>query len=219
MYKDMNIILCTTNLGKVSEFQSYFGTSDIVLKTAEKKIDVHEDGNSEKENAYKKARAYFDYYQVPVAAEDTALYVPSIGGLPGIHARYLSTLDIDLKTYSIKKIGNMTPDQSENPVRLLELLEGKIDRYAYFRSTICYIRSSGEEYFFEGTGEGRISEDISERSPEPDLPYDRVFEYEFTPGKWTKFSEVSKEIKNSVSHRGKDISTLREFCLSGINNS
>ena len=87
---------------------------------------------------------------------------------------------------------------------VLDKLVNNENRTARFRCVISLILN-GQEYFFEGSAEGRIA---AERSGKAGFGYDPIFmpdDYERT------FSEMTAEEKNKISHRGKAMAKLVAF--------
>lgn len=87
---------------------------------------------------------------------------------------------------------------------VLEKLQGQEDRKARFK-TVISLFLQGEQYFFEGTVEGRI---IAGRTGTAGFGYDPIF---IPDGYDQTFAEMSLEEKNKISHRSKAVSKLVEF--------
>jgi len=153
--------------------------------------EVIEDGKTFKDNACKKARTYYDYFKMPVFADDSGLIVPALNNEPGVHsARYAG----DKANYKknnqllLSKIRNIPLDQ----------------RLGRFICTICYIDSNHEE-IITGTSAGII---LNELRGQEGFGYDPLF---YVPGLGKTFAELSMAEKNKISHRGKAIAKLKYF--------
>ena len=119
-------------------------------------------------------------------ADDTGLEVKSLGGRPGV--------------YSARYAGE--PANAENNIdKLLQELNGKTNRKAQFRTSICLLLED-KEYYFDGICKGKI---ISERRGTNGFGYDPVF---VPKGFTTTFAEMTDEEKNKISHRGLAIQKL-----------
>jgi len=139
-------------------------------------------------NSRQKARYVTGHFQIDCFADDSGLEVDALNGEPGV----------DTAHYSGSR------DHAKNISFLLTKLDGITNRRARFRSVITLIQN-GEEHQFEGTVEGRIATQIQ---GEGGFGYDPIFipeSYEQT------FGELSMDIKNSMSHRGKAVRALVGF--------
>lgn len=140
-----------------------------------------ENGSSFKENAYIKAKYYFDKYHLPTIADDSGICIDAFNGGPGIHsARFLSEYDYVTKNNII-----------------LERMKDATNRKATFHDVICFINEIGEVNYYEGINEGEIS--YEQRGTEG-FGYDPIFlipEYNKTE------AELGQSFKNEHSHRAK----------------
>lgn len=178
----MEFILGSSNAHKAEELNSLL--SPMVIKAAPEKINVTEDGETFRENALKKAKAYFDFYKSPAVADDSGLVVEALPNLLGVHsARFAPELE----------------DYKDKNAKLIELMEGKEgdDRAAYFVCVLCFYLSESEVYFFEGRVSGKIGK---EQKGDKGFGYDPVFIPDARPDK--HLAELS-EWKMENSHRAK----------------
>jgi len=188
---DRPLVLATRNQGKISEFKELVSGFNIEVKSLEDFgpiPPVEEDGNSFEENAYKKAHLTARFLGLPALADDSGLVVEVLDGAPGIcSARYA---------------GEGATDQ-ENNLKLLEAMKGEDNRNAFFETVIAIAVPRGPALIYEGRCEGEI---VHELTGENGFGYDPLFYY--PPMKKT-FAQISLEEKNSVSHRGRAISEIR----------
>ncbi len=191
MNRDKKIIFATNNPHKLKEIKEILGDGfDIVsLKELGFSGDIPETGKTLLENASQKSHFIYDKYGGDCFADDTGLEVDALNGEPGV--------------YSARYAGENC-SYSDNVNKLLKEMEGKSDRRARFKTVISLILDD-KEYFFEGTVEGKITE-----QPRGDsgFGYDPVFMPE---GYNITFAEMSPEEKNKISHRGKAVKKLVEF--------
>lgn len=198
----MKIILATSNKDKVREVKEFLENErNIKILTSKDfnidKFEVNEDGQSLKENSYKKAKALFDIVKTPTLADDTGLFVKSLDNKPGVHSH---------------RYANENPSYKENRDKLLDELREKKDRSAYFKTVICFIDSKGEDYYFEGKVDGEIcKEEIGDK----DFGYDQIFKVK---GENKTFGQMSEKEKNSFSHRTLALDEFRKF-LGKINEN
>lgn len=152
-------------------------------------------------NALAKALPAHWWLGTPVLAEDTALEVKALGGLPGVHTA---------------RFGGEHLTTEERISLLLRKLQGVKDRRARFR-TVVVAAIQGSIYTFEGHCNGYIAQ---KPSGEGGFGYDPVF---IPEGYNRTFAELPPTIKNRISHRArafnKFVTWLCEtFCLSVSSN-
>ncbi|MCZ2269576.1 MAG: RdgB/HAM1 family non-canonical purine NTP pyrophosphatase [Ignavibacteriales bacterium] len=86
------IILATTNKGKLNDVKEIFNDLDIEILSFldfENHPEVEENGNTFSDNAIIKARAAFEKYKIPSIGDDSGLEAFQLNGEPGIYsARY-----------------------------------------------------------------------------------------------------------------------------------
>ena len=140
---------------------------------------------------YQKAQYVFDHYGVDCFAEDTGLEIDALNGAPGVDTAHYAGPERD-------PIANIN--------LVLQQLAGRDDRSARFRTVIALILK-GELHTFEGVAEGRIA---NSRSGEDGFGYDPIF---IPDGHEQTFAELSSEIKNAISHRGRAMQKLKAFLM------
>ncbi|MDD7306374.1 MAG: RdgB/HAM1 family non-canonical purine NTP pyrophosphatase [Peptoniphilaceae bacterium] len=179
----MKVVLATSNKDKIKEIKNLIPKNYQILTTKDLNIDnfeVEEDGETLKENAYKKAKALYDRIKEPVIADDTGIFVKSLDNRPGVRAhRYASN----------------NPTYKENRNKMLEELRGKEDRSAYFCTCVCYIDKAGKDHYFEGKIYGQITE---KELGAYDFGYDQIFKPESSD---KTFGQMTVDEKNHYSHR------------------
>ena len=140
-------------------------------------------------NAILKANYVTQNYGFDCFADDTGLEVEALNGEPGV--------------YSARYAGEHR-NADDNMNKLLNKLSDKTNRTAHFKTVIA-LNLKGKQYLFEGIASGEI---ITKKIGLRGFGYDPIFKpngYENT------FAELSLEIKNEISHRGKATKTLIEF--------
>lgn len=150
-----------------------------------------ETGETLEENAYIKAKYLYEQGFAPVLADDTGLFLPYLGGIPGVHS---------------SRFAGPSATYEENRVKLLNLVRNLSFplRFAFFKTVICFITYSGSVHFFRGTVDGFI---VDEARGDYTFGYDPIFLY---PQLGKTFGELPLTLKNRISHRGK---ALTEFIL------
>lgn len=187
------LVIATNNQHKVEEIRRALGNKIklISLKDLGCREEIPEDGTTLKENAYQKAKYIWDKYNKSCFADDTGLMVEALDGAPGV--------------YSARYAGEHC-SFDDNIDLLLENMEGKTNRNAYFATVICLIQD-GEPVYFEGKCEGCI---LTERYGRGGFGYDPIF---MPKGYGESFAEISMEEKNKISHRGKATEKLIKHLL------
>jgi XTP/dITP diphosphohydrolase len=187
------IVIATNNKHKVEEIRSLVGDRIKIISLSELgcKEDIPETGETLEENARQKARYIWEKYGKDCFADDTGLMVDALDGKPGV--------------YSARFAGEKC-SFDDNIDLMLEMMEGKTNRKAYFSTVICLIEQ-GEEKIFEGRCFGSI---LTERYGRGGFGYDPIF---IPDGHGESFAEMSLEEKNKISHRGKATDKLIKYLL------
>lgn len=181
----MKIILATHNIHKRDELSKLLsGNFDVEVLPSDFP-EIEETGSTLEENARIKAGTVYEALRLPTLADDTGLEVEALGGAPGVYtARYAGENAI----------------YNDNCIKLLQELEGKSNRNALFKTTLCFIDTDGTEQLFTGIVAGEIA--IEARGSNG-FGYDPVFIPDGSGGR--TFAELSAEEKNIMSHRARAI--------------
>lgn len=191
------VIIATNNAHKVEEIETALDFEEwrfLSLKQAGIVSNPEETGMTFVENARIKAHAAHEASQdCAVLADDSGLIVDALDGAPGVYSSRYAGVD---------------GDDAANNAKLLRELEGVADdkRTARFASVLVFIDVDGKETVAEGFVEGRIGH--QERGSEG-FGYDPLFLPEVcTDGK--TMAELTQDQKNSISHRGNALRSLKE---------
>ena len=191
----MQLVLATNNKGKIKEIKQLLADLPITILTADDFLefpDVEETGKTFAENAVLKANAIAEFCDLPALADDSGLEVDALNGAPGVYsARYAG------------EDGNPVNNNNKLIKELKNIPEEK--RTARFKCVIAINWGDGTTDTVEGSVEGVIAENIAVGNG---FGYDPVFYY---PPTGKRFSEMSMEEKNAVSHRGKALQKAREL--------
>lgn len=187
----MKIVFASNNKNKIHEIQSMLpDTIQIVsLESIGCFEDIPETDATIAGNAILKANYITQKYGLDCFADDTGLEVVALNGKPGV--------------YSARYAGDQR-NADDNMNKLLNELTDKLNRNAQFKTVIA-LNFEGKQYLFTGIASGEIT---LEKKGTGGFGYDPVFRpngYEET------FAELSLEIKNEISHRGKATKLLIEF--------
>jgi XTP/dITP diphosphohydrolase len=194
----VELLVGTTNLGKLDEVQGYLKglpLKTLALASLGRWPAVVEDGATYEDNAIKKARTLAEYSGYLTLADDSGLEVDALNGAPGI--------------YSARYSGEEGNDEKNNQ-KLLEALRQipEEERTARFVCVLalCAPKSRGaKEWTVRESCEGRIA--FSPKGHNG-FGYDPIF---FYPPLFKTFGEIDRETKATVSHRGKALKKLAQI--------
>lgn len=188
------IVFATSNEGKMKEVRMILADLNIEvlsLKEAGINVDIVEDGKTFEENALIKARTISKYTDAIVLADDSGLEVDFINKEPGVYsARYMG----EDTSYHIK---------NASIIERLAEAEGE-ERSARFVCVIAAVFPDGSSKTTKATIEGLIG---YEEKGENGFGYDPILyvpEYDMTT------AQMSSELKNSISHRGKALEMMKK---------
>ncbi|MFC0267091.1 RdgB/HAM1 family non-canonical purine NTP pyrophosphatase [Kushneria aurantia] len=195
MSASRSLVVASHNAGKLREFRELLGPlSWQVTSQSEHGISAApETGLTFIENALLKARAASVGSGLPALADDSGLAVDALGGAPGIHsARY----------------ADAHGDDQANNRKLLEALaevpEGQ--RGAQYHCVLVYLRHAEDPVpiVVHSSWAGEI---LSLPRGEGGFGYDPLF---WVPDQGASAAELSAELKNRISHRGRALTELIE---------
>ncbi len=191
----MEYILASNNQGKIDELKSMLGIEIKSLNELGFTDDIEEFGLTFEQNALIKAQAIAKVFpDAIIISDDSGLEVRALDYAPGVYSKRFS--------------GATTNVDFENNQLMLKRMEGQVDRYARFRTTLCVYSDKYDLcHFFNGKVEGTIGEQID---GENGFGYDPLFIYN-----GESFANLSAEQKNAVSHRS---DALRKLLASGVLN-
>jgi XTP/dITP diphosphohydrolase len=186
----MELVIASNNKGKIKEITEMTeGISLLSLKDIGFTKEIPEPYFTFEENAHTKAATIHVFCGKNVFADDSGICANALNGAPGvISARYAGA----------------SADDERNLCKLLNELEGKSDRTGYYKAIICLIWDE-EVHYFDGVCNGTI---VEKPRGEGGFGYDPIFVPE---GYHQTFAELSPEIKNSISHRGKAMRKMVAF--------
>jgi len=197
----MQLVLATNNKDKVTEIRHLLDDLPVTILTADDFLDFpdpEETGTTLVENAVLKAKEIAGFTGLPTLADDSGLEVDALDGAPGV--------------YSSRYAGESVTYR-DNYEKLIRELRGvpKERRTARFRCVIAIVWADGEVNTVEGVADGFITEDVA---GDKGFGYDPVFLY---PPLRKRFSEMTLDEKNMVSHRGKALQKARDLIVERLN--
>ena len=151
--------------------------------------DVEETRATFAANALLKARAVSEFTGLPAVGDDSGLCVDALNGMPGI--------------LSARWSGTHGNDQANLELLLAQISQVPIDRRgASFVCAAVYVHPDGTEFVVEGQMPGAL---IDTPRGENGFGYDPVF---VPHGHQVTSAEMTSELKDSISHRGKALASL-----------
>jgi XTP/dITP diphosphohydrolase len=186
------IILASNNKGKIREFNAMLEGVYTVVSMSDMNVEeVPEIGLTFVENALIKARNASEQSGLPALADDSGIVVDALNGEPGI--------------YSARYAGNHGDDEA-NTQKLLEEMQAVPDgeRTGRFWCAIVFVEHANDPtpIIIQRGWEGEI---LREKVGENGFGYDPIFH---VPTHDCASAELSPEIKNAISHRGKALAAL-----------
>ena len=187
----MQLVFASNNKNKIAEIQQLLPPSIQILSLEEIGCfeEIPETADTIEGNAILKANYVTQNYGYDCFADDTGLEVEALNGDPGI--------------YSARYAGDQK-DSNDNMNKLLANLKGESNRNAQFK-TVITLNKNGKQILFTGIAKGRITDN---KLGEKGFGYDPIFQPE---GYTETFAQLSSEIKNKISHRGKATQLLITF--------
>lgn len=193
----MQLVLATNNKDKITEIKHLLEDLPVEVLTRDDFDDFpdpEETGTTLEENALIKVHEIAAFCNLPALADDSGLEVDALDGAPGV--------------YSSRFAGPGCTYRDNND-KLLRELTGvpTAKRTARFRCVIAIAWDADTTETVDGTAEGVIAEDVVGREG---FGYDPVFYY---PPADKRFSEMTLDEKNAVSHRGRALQKARELIV------
>ena len=182
----MNIVLATNNKDKIKEIKNLLSDLPITILTRDDFPgfpDPEETGTTLVENATLKATEISRFCEMPALADDTGLEVDALNGAPGVYSSRYAGENVTYADNNRKLIAELKNVPAEK-------------RTARFRCVIAIAWDENRIETVEGLAEGFITEEIAGHDG---FGYDPIF---FYPPSDKRFSEMSVDEKNAISHRG-----------------
>ena len=194
------ILVATGNAHKTQEIRQILGPScEVRDLSAHPEIPAaEENGESFLENAIIKAVEASRRVEGIVLSDDSGLEVDALNGAPGIRsARYAGESSTDAAN-------------REKLLQEMGLLKGDVVRSARFRCVMVLAQAGEVLGSFDGRIEGRI---VDQCAGTGGFGYDPLF---IPEGHAQTFAELSAEIKNALSHRGRALEKVKTALLSMV---
>ena len=186
------IILASNNKGKIREFNAMLkGVYEVVSMSDMNVEEVPEIGLTFVENALIKARNASEQSGLPALADDSGIVVDALNGAPGIYSARFAGEHGDDEANTQKVLRDMS-----------QIPDGQ--RSARFWCAIVFVEHANDPtpIIIQRGWEGEI---LREKAGKNGFGYDPIF---YVPTHSKASAELSPEIKNTISHRGKALQAL-----------
>ena len=187
------VVIASGNAGKLREFAALLAAFDFeaVPQAALGVSEAAEPHITFVENALVKARHAAQHTGLPALADDSGICAIALSGAPGVRsARYAGE----------------PPDDQRNNAKLVAALSEHDDHRAFYYCALVFVTHADDPHPLIATGEWH-GEVIASPRGNGGFGYDPYF---FLPAMGCTAAELSAEIKNRVSHRGKAMQALAE---------
>lgn len=187
------IIIASNNPGKLREFAALLQTFDLeaVPQATLGVSEAEEPHATFVENALAKARHASRATGLPALADDSGICALALDGAPGV--------------YSARYAGEPKSDQRNNE-KLVAELQSRTDRRAFYYCALVLVMHANDPHPLIADGEW-YGEVIDTPRGAGGFGYDPYF---FLPEYGLTAAELSPDIKNRISHRGKAMQALAE---------
>jgi XTP/dITP diphosphohydrolase len=194
LFQESKLLIASHNKGKIQDLKLLLAPYPIAIVTASE-LNLPEPEETEdtfKGNACLKALYAAKATGLAALADDSGLVIPALNGQPGV--------------YSSRWAGP-EKDFSKAIQRIEKELQGKTDRNAYFASAIALAWPDGHVECFEEHLQGRL---VFPPRGSKGFGYSPIF---MPDGHTLTIGEMEPQVRNSLSHRFKAISTLVANCF------
>ena len=184
----MKVLFATTNPSKVKRFKEELEKRNIEiisLNDIDIKLEIEENGKNAIENAYIKAKAYYDLTKIPTIGMDDNLYIKELPEekQPGIHVRRVGGKELT------------DEEMIKHYTKLVQEHGGKLTAKWVYGMVICSEKGSRE--YTWGKNEFYFIDKASEKR-NPRYPLDSI---SIMPGYNKYFVDLTKEEKMEINKR------------------
>ncbi len=153
----MKVLFATTNLAKVRKYKEELaekGIKLITIKDLDFKLDINENGKDAIENAYIKAKAYYDRTKIPTIGMDNNLYIEELPQekQPGTHVRRIKGKEltddemIEYYTNLVKEYGGKLTAKWVYGMVICK--ENRIEQYSWSKEHFYFVDKPCEKRNF-----------------------------------------------------------------------
>lgn len=198
----MKVLFATTNLAKVRKYKEKLKESGIELITINDldfKLDIDENGKNAIENAYIKAKTYYDVVKIPTIGMDNCLFIEELPEekQPGTHVRRINGKELK------------DDEMIEYYTNLVKQYGGKLTAKWVYGMVICNGKET-KEYTWSKGDFYLVSKPCKERNP--GYPLDSISVMPENNKYWLELTDEEKLKSKEEDNKDKVV----EFIINNI---
>lgn len=199
----MKVLFATTNLAKVRKYKEELkekGIELITINDLDFKLDIDENGKNALENAYIKAKTYYDVVKIPTIGMDNCLFIEGLPEekQPGTHVRRINGKELK------------DDEMIEYYTNLIKQYGGKLTaKWVY--GIVIYNENGAKEYSY--SKDNFYFVDKPSNKINPGYPLDSI---SIIPEYNKYLVDLTKEEKEKLNKDDKEKKDLIEFIVENI---
>ena len=198
----MKVLFATTNLAKVRKYKEKLKENSIELITINDldfKLDIDENGKNAIENAYIKAKTYYDVVKIPTIGMDNCLFIEELPEekQPGTHVRRINGKELK------------DDEMIEYYTNLVKQYGGKLTAKWVYGMVICNGKET-KEYTWSKGDFYLVSKPCKERNP--GYPLDSISVMPENNKYWLELTDEEKAKSKEEDNKDKVV----EFIINNI---
>ena len=198
----MKVLFATTNLAKVRKYKEKLkenGIELITINDLDFKLDIDENGKNAIENAYIKAKTYYDVVKIPTIGMDNCLFIEELPEekQPGTHVRRINGKELK------------DDEMIEYYTNLVKQYGGKLTAKWVYGMVICNGKET-KEYTWSKGDFYLVSKPCKERNP--GYPLDSISVMPENNKYWLELTDEEKAKSKEEDNKDKVV----EFIINSI---
>lgn len=198
----MKVLFATTNLAKVRKYKEKLkenGIELITINDLDFKLDIDENGKNAIENAYIKAKTYYDVVKIPTIGMDNCLFIEELQEekQPGTHVRRINGKELK------------DDEMIEYYTNLVKQYGGKLTAKWVYGMVICNGKET-KEYTWSKGDFYLVSKPCKERNP--GYPLDSISVMPENNKYWLELTDEEKAKSKEEDNKDKVV----EFIINNI---
>ena len=198
----MKVLFATTNLAKVRKYKEKLkenGIELITINDLDFKLDIDENGKNAIENAYIKAKTYYDVVKIPTIGMDNCLFIEELQEekQPGTHVRRINGKELK------------DDEMIEYYTNLVKQYGGKLTAKWVYGMVICNGKET-KEYTWSKGDFYLVSKPCKERNP--GYPLDSISVMPENNKYWLELTDDEKAKSKEENNKDKVV----EFIINNI---
>ena len=198
----MKVLFATTNLAKVRKYKEKLkenGIEIITINDLDFKLDIDENGKNAIENAYIKAKTYYDVVKIPTIGMDNCLFIEGLPEekQPGTHVRRINGKEL------------ADDEMIEYYTNLIKQYGGRLTAKWVYGMVICN-RKETKEYSWSKGDFYLVDKPCKERNP--GYPLDSISVMPENNKYWLELTDEEKAKSKEENNKDKVV----EFIINNI---